>query len=82
MPKRQLATCVVALILALLLPLAATAQTAPTSSLLVKLVAGLSTEQQAEVIARNGGVEFSSISDLLLHVVAVATDQLETVLAQ
>src|SRR5262249_28930013 len=54
---------------------------APTTSLIVKLIVGLSTQQQTDVIARNGGVEISSIPALRLHVVAVATDQLATILA-
>ena len=70
------------LVLPLLLALSASAQTiTTTSSLLVKFVPGLSLEQQANVIARNGGVEGSSIPALRLHVVAVATEQLATVLA-
>src|SRR5262249_57498910 len=54
---------------------------APTTSLIVKLIVGLSTQQQTDVIARNGGVEISSIPALRLHVVAMATDQLATILA-
>src|SRR5947209_6041236 len=84
MPKRSVvAACVVTLLLSLLLPLAATAQTAPppTTSLLVKLIAGLTTSQQDAVIARNGGVEVSSIPALRLHVVAVATEDVTTTLA-
>src|SRR5678816_2609115 len=69
------------LVLPLLLAFSASAQTiTTTSSLLVKFVPGLSLEQQANVIARNGGVEGSSIPALRLHVVAVATEQLATVL--
>src|SRR6266536_239986 len=82
MPKRPIVTtCVVALLLALL-PFAAAAQTPPpTTSLIVKLIAGLTQSQQDEVIARDGGVEVSSIPALRLHVVAVATEQLATTLA-
>src|SRR5437773_4821098 len=52
-----------------------------TSSLLVKLAAGLALEQQAEVIARNGGIEISSIPALRLHVIQVAPADLPQVLA-
>src|SRR2546426_4029674 len=75
-------TVILAVLCALLLwfiPLAASAQTA-TSSLLVKLAAGLSPEQQAEVIARNGGLEISSIPALRLHVIQVAPADLPQVL--
>ena len=44
-----------------------------TSSLLVKVVGGLSTEQQAQVVARNGGTLVSSIAPLRLLVVSVST---------
>src|SRR5262245_16176759 len=60
-------------------PLAASAQNA-TSSLLVKLTVGLSPVQQAQVIARNGGVKLSSIPALRLHVIEVATADLLQVL--
>ena len=46
-----------ALLAVVSLPLASVAQTSPvSSSLLVKLIDGLAPEQQAEVIARNGGI--------------------------
>ena len=61
-------------------PLAVSAQST-TSSLLVKLAVGLSPAQQAQVIARNGGVEVSSIPALRLHVIEVATADLAQVLA-
>ena len=81
MMKRPLfATCVVTLLLTALLPLTAAAQ-APTTSLIVKLIAGLTQSQQEAVIARDGGVEVSSIAALRLHVVAVATADLATTLA-
>jgi hypothetical protein len=83
--KRARFVSAVAIILlcGLALPLAASAQTPPPelSSLLVKLVAGLSSDEQAAVIARNGGVEVSSIPALRLHVVEVLTADLATVLA-
>src|SRR2546428_759775 len=75
-------TVILAVLCALLLwviPFAASAQTA-TSSLLVKLATGLSPEQQAEVIARNGGLEISSIPALRLHVIQVAPADLPQVL--
>ncbi|HEY7564151.1 MAG TPA: S8 family serine peptidase, partial [Acidimicrobiia bacterium] len=58
-----------------------TATTAPApldlstaANLIVKLVAGLSLEQQADVIASYGGIETSAIPVLRLHMVAVAPD--------
>src|SRR5690348_7008529 len=62
------------------IPLAASAQSA-ASSLLVKLVDGLSPELQANVIARNGGVERSVIPALRLHVIDVPTSDLAAVRA-
>ena len=52
-------------------------QAAPTvSSVLVKLVSGLTAIEQAAVIARNGGVEVRSVPALRLHVIEVATAEL------
>ena len=59
-----------------------TAQEPTVSSLLVKLMPGLSPAQQADVIARNGGVLTSSVEPLRLHVVTVLTADLTTVLAR
>ena len=42
-----------------------------TENLIVKLRSGLTELEQAAVITRNGGVEFSEIAPLRLHVVAV-----------
>src|SRR5881409_571135 len=67
---------------ALLVPALSAAQTpSPTSSLLVKLVDGLSAQEQADVIARNGGVEISSIPALRLHAIQLAPAELPPVLA-
>ena len=67
-----------------LLPSGATAQTPPpeASSLLVKLVSGLSANEQAAVIARNGGTETSAIPALRLHVVQVLIVELANTLAR
>src|SRR5207249_9819024 len=62
------------------IPLAASAQSAG-SSLLVKLVDGLSPALQANVIARNGGVERSVIPALRLHVIDVPPSDLAAVRA-
>src|SRR5437868_852400 len=70
---------VCALLLALI-PLAASAQGAG-SSLLVKLVDGLSPALQADVIARNGGIERSVIPALRLHVIDVLPSELAAVRA-
>src|SRR3989449_9621239 len=67
---------------ALLIPTLSAAQTpSSTLSLLVKLVDGLSAQEQADVITRNGGVEISSIPALRLHVIQVAPADLPQVLA-
>jgi hypothetical protein len=71
-----------AILVAVISPLTVSAQEAPVSSLLVRLVPGLSPAQQADVIARNGGIETSTVLALHLHVVAVATADLTTVLAR
>jgi hypothetical protein len=52
------------------------------SSLIVKMIAGLTADQQAAVIARNGGVETSTVPALRLHVVEVGADQLPQALAK
>jgi len=38
-----------------------------TTSLIVKLVGGLLPEEQADVIASNGGIEISTVPALRLH---------------
>ena len=67
-----------------LVPLLAGAQTASsalvTFSVIVKMAPGLTPEQQGEVIARNGGVEKSSIPALGLHVVEVVATEISTTL--
>ncbi len=76
------AAAIAVLICSVLLPGSAVAQSPPpTSSLIVKLVPGLSPEQQAAVITRNGGTETSVIPALRLHVVEVLTSELPSVLA-
>ena len=80
-PARLLLATLLAVLFAVTAPLAGAAQETTVSSLLVKLVPGLSPEQQAEVIARNGGVETSAILALRLHVFAVASDSVTAVMA-
>ncbi|MGB9082590.1 MAG: S8 family serine peptidase, partial [Desulfuromonadaceae bacterium] len=46
---------------------------ADTLSLIVKMTSGLTVEEQTAVIARNGGVETSSVPALRLHIVTVPT---------
>src|SRR3989449_1159446 len=70
-----------ALLAVVSVPLASVAQPSSTSSLLVKLIEGLAPDQQAEIIARNGGVEVSSIPALRLHVIQIAPADLPQVLA-
>src|SRR5256886_10672687 len=75
-------TALLTIACALLIPTLSGAQTpSPTSSLLVKLVDGLSVQEQADVIARNGGLEISSIPALRLHVIQVAPADLPQVVA-
>ena len=79
--KRPLTiACLLVALLLCVLPLAH-AQTTAAPTLLVKLVNGLSVDQQAAVIARIGGTEVSSIPALRLHVVAVPAAVLEAVFA-
>src|SRR5215813_6554185 len=52
----------------------------PTSSLIVKLISGLSTADQAAVITRNGGFEITSIPALRLHVIEVPSTDVDTIL--
>src|SRR5256885_1738954 len=67
---------------ALLVPALSAAQSpSPTSSLLVKLVEGLGAEAQADVIARDGGIERSVIPVLRLHVIEVPPSDFATVRA-
>src|ERR1043165_606327 len=54
----------------------------PPTSLIVKLVAGLTVDQQAAVIARNGGVEKSNVPALRLHVIEVGAEQVDLALAK
>ena len=49
----------------------ATPANEPTTSLIVRLVAGLSLAEQQQVIARNGGVESSSVPVLRMHFIDV-----------
>src|SRR5262249_2253163 len=66
-----------------LCPVIASAQTPPPamSSIIVKLVPGLTTAEQEDVIARNGGTEVSQIAALRLHVISAPTSDLATILA-
>src|SRR5580765_6690776 len=51
------------------------------SSLIVKLASGLSSSEQADVIARNGGTQTRAIAPLRLHVVEVPSDDADATLA-
>src|SRR5919199_1064360 len=61
-------------------PVAGQSQPPATSSLLVKLVSGLSPAEQGAVIARNGGIEVNSIPALRLHVIEVPAADESTIL--
>ena len=52
-----------------------------TSSIIVKLVDGLTVDQQADVVARNGGIERSAVPALRLHVIDIDADELDDMLA-
>ena len=82
---RLLAITAAIFTLAVLLPSTLSAQPASDpplpSSLIVKLASGLSADDQAAVIDRNGGIQVSAIPALRLHVVEVPTDQLDQILA-
>src|SRR5262245_3417617 len=80
-PARLLLATLLTVLFAVIAPLAVTAPDSTMTSLLVKLVPGLTPAQQAEVIARNGGVETSAILPLRIHVVAVPTESLDAVMA-
>ena len=69
-----------------LLPSLADAQSSATasttSSLIVKVVAGLTSDQQAAIVARSGGTLTSSIPALQLLVVSTATEDFAATLAR
>src|SRR5262245_11747157 len=73
---------IAAVIFGLLSATAAAQSPPPQSSIIVKMVAGLTTADQAAVVARNGGVEVSSVPALRLHTIQVATDQLDAVVTK
>ena len=85
MKKIPLFICVILIALfgfsTILVPSAgAVEQQTGNASLIIKLVDGLSAEEQAAVIARNGGVEVSSIPALRLHIVELPQDKLSEML--
>jgi hypothetical protein len=53
-----------------------------TSSLIVKLASGLSSSEQDAVIARDGGTETKAIAPLRLHVIDVASGDVDATLAR
>lgn len=66
-------------------PPLATGQTAPlvsTSSLIVKVIADLTADQQAAVVGRNGGTVTSTIPALRLLVVSVPQEEVAAALAR
>ena len=72
----------VGLVAGLFLPALASAQSTPPSSIIVKLVAGLSDQAQVDVVASNGGILRSSIPALRLHVIDVPAADLAATLAR
>ena len=79
MLKRGLVAAFVLLVIFGHLAVVSGQEASAPASLLVKLVPGLTPESEAAVIARNGGVETSSIPVLRLHVVEVAVADLVAV---
>ena len=74
-----------AVLLTGLIPFPAAAQTTPapaTSSLIVKVVAGLTTDQHTALVGRNGGTITSSIPALRLLVVSVPETELAATLTR
>ena len=67
MLKRGLVAALVLLVILGHLAMASGQDAPAPTSVLVKLVPGLTPESQAAVITRNGGVETSSIPALRLH---------------
>jgi hypothetical protein len=63
----------------MLLPLAATAAPPDTVSLIVKTRSGLSADQEAAVVSRNGGNKKGSIPKLRLHIITVPTNAADAV---
>jgi Subtilase family/Divergent InlB B-repeat domain len=79
------ATLLLAVLSAALLPTLAVAQSAPSgtaSSLIVKVVGGLTIDQQNNIVARNGGTLTSSIPALRLLVVTVLVQDVDATLAR
>ena len=64
------------------LPALASAQSPPPSSIIVKLVAGLTDQAQVDVVASNGGILRSSIPALRLYVIDVPPADLADTLAR
>jgi subtilisin family serine protease len=78
-------TLITIVLFAGLVPWTAVAQTTPTastSSLIVKVIAGLTADQQAAIVGRNGGTVTSSIPALRLLVVSVPQDDVAATLAR
>jgi hypothetical protein len=82
-PKRFAALmAVVVLVGALFLPTVASAQSEAPSSIIVKLVAGLTDQEKVDLIATNGGILRSAIPALGLYVIDVAAAELPDTLAR
>ncbi|HEY0725557.1 MAG TPA: hypothetical protein VGD41_16480, partial [Pyrinomonadaceae bacterium] len=83
---RLLAVVTAIFLVSALIPSTSSAQTAspPTAptSLIIKLAAGLLPDEQAAVIAQNGGIETSAVPALRLHVVEVSADELDQVIVR
>jgi subtilisin family serine protease len=84
--RTRLATVVLVatILFAAVPPVSVIAQTATasTSSLIVKVVAGLAADQQTALVARNGGTVTSSVPALRLLVVSIPADDVGATLAR
>jgi subtilisin family serine protease len=79
--SRFIVACLTAVLIVVGMATVGLAATPGTSSIIVKVAAGLSPDQVAAVIAADGGVEVSSVPALRLHVVEVADADLPAVIA-
>src|SRR5690349_3904269 len=82
MRTRLTAIVLAAILLTCLAPFPTDAQTTSASSLIVKVVAGLTTDQQSALVGRNGGTITSSIPPLRLLVVSVSDAEVAATLAR
>src|SRR4051812_2118067 len=66
----------------LLLPIAASAAPPGAVSIIVKLKSGLTSDQEAAVVSRNGGTKSKGIPKLRLHVITVPQQAADAIRAR